>query len=85
MVDKAPMPTAQEAYEAKFRLRIIKHLSWPPGPGTWTVEEATDAANNELENLAVEDRTDDPEADADECMSYWDCDEDPQADGGVES
>lgn len=60
-------------WERRFKERVIAALLVPGSD--WTVMEAKDAAQNEVENLAVEDRTDDPESDADESMSYWDADE----------
>ncbi len=69
-----PLPTAAETYEAVFRLYVIKTLH-EATQGAWTRAEALAAADNELENLDVAYRSDDPEDDARECLSYWDADE----------
>lgn len=73
MVEACKMPTADEAYEGKFLNYIIGLLTLDGQTG-WSREEAEAAARNELECTALEDRTDDPEGDAAECLSYWDDD-----------
>lgn len=70
MVEACKMPTADEAYEGKFLNYIIGLLTLDGQTG-WTREEAEAAARNELENV---ERSDDPEGDAAECLSYWDDD-----------
>jgi len=63
-----------DSYKRQFLVHIVGTLVVGT-QGDWSADEALDAACNELENLADEDRSDDPVSDADECMSYWDGDE----------
>jgi hypothetical protein len=66
--EKLSMDSA--TYEAKFMAYIVGLLTLDGQTG-WTKEEAEAAARNELENT---ERSDDPEGDAAECLSYWDDD-----------
>ena len=68
-------------YERRFKERIVKRLldNGETGPNSgWTLEEATEAANDEfaafIDNYEAESNPN-PEDDADECLSYWDADE----------
>ena len=63
----------REEYERRFKAHIIATLMAPGS--TWTLQEATDAAENEFDSIEP-DFLDDPEGDADEALSYWDADED---------
>jgi hypothetical protein len=72
----APMPTAEEAWKARFMNRIIERLSDRYQLEGWSREQAITAAEAEYNGLDEPiDLTDDPVASADESMSYWDADE----------
>ncbi len=67
----APMPTAEEAWKARFMNRIIERLSFQLEG--WSPEQAITVAEAEYNGLDEPiDLTDDPVASADESMSYWD-------------
>ena len=74
MVEATPMLNEREVYEAQFTNYMVGLLILD---GTnISRDEAIDMARHELDNLDDSDRTDNPEQDAAECMSYWDWDDD---------
>lgn len=70
----SPMPTEEDrkrAYAVRFKARIMKVIR----DAGFTEMNAEEAANAEWEGIEdVVDLTGNPEADADESMSYWDDD-----------
>ena len=68
----APMPTDAEAWKARFMNRIIGVVlseGWPESMG----RRAAETEYNGLDEPV--DLSSDPEAEADDSMSYWDADE----------
>ena len=66
-----------DEYVRRFTDRVVEQLTTlreDGSPPAWSAFDAREMARAELESQEADQRTDDPEYDADEAMTYWDDD-----------